>query len=144
LLNSNFGLAALAAGQSAGRVKQRQTAMGLDGAPPQRHRLRTELLGLATDSTGSESLNSPPADFCRVAFAGPRDLYDLLRDKTGGWIIAIRQPKRRQRIIVRFDDVPYLFGTERKTVQQMMMDSHGRSTLVGYVAPRLLHLQTNH
>jgi hypothetical protein len=105
--------------------------------------LRTELRGLATGSTGSESLNSPPADFYRVAFASPRDLYDLLRDKTGGWIIAIRQAERRQCIIVRFDDVPYLFGTERKTVQQMM-DSHGRSTLVARVEPRLLHLQTNH
>jgi hypothetical protein len=56
--------------------------------------LRTELLGFATDSTGSEPLNGPPANFYRVAFASPRDLYDLLRDKTGGWIIAIRQAAR--------------------------------------------------
>jgi hypothetical protein len=104
--------------------------------------LRTDLLGLATGSRSSEFLNGPPADFYRVAFASPRNLYDLLCEKTGGWIIATRQAERRQRIIVCFDDVLNLFGTERKTVQQMM-DSHGRSTLVTNVEPRLLHLQTN-
>jgi hypothetical protein len=101
--------------------------------------LRAELPGLATDSRTSESLNGPPADFYRVAFASPRDLYDLLREKSGRWIIAIRQAERRQRIIVRLGDIPYLFGTERKTVQQMMAPH-----LVARVGPRLLGLQTNH
>lgn len=62
----------------------------LDSTVPQCRRSWTGVLGLAPRLRRSEFLNSPLADFFWITFASPRDLYDLHRDKTGSWIIAIR------------------------------------------------------
>lgn len=120
--------------RDAGPDAQRRGAAGLLVPARPRPSTRERPIGPASGTGCPQPLNSAPANFYRVALAALRNLYDLPGHKPGLRIVAARQAKRRQRVIVGLDEALHVLRTQCKALRPTM-DDHARSPQNRRAAP---------